>query len=136
MTDAPLYTYNLSGRRPATVFVLCLSVVMMAFGVHYTAPWYFLVPLGLAAGMALWATLTNPQTGSRLTGNTLTFCNRGTKESVPVGEIASMTVQNWTDGPDTVVLHLISGRAVAVPGLCADSKLAIALRELGIKEGS
>jgi hypothetical protein len=84
--------------------------------------------------IALWAILANPKTGSVLTREKLHFFNRGTKETVLVSDIASMSVRRWTDGPDTVTLHLKSGRAHAVSSLCADSRLAPALRALGVGE--
>jgi hypothetical protein len=134
MKDAILYSYLLSGRRPAMIFVLGVSVMMLAFAAHYEAPWYFLVPVGLSAAMALWAIITNPQTGLTLNADTLHFFNRGTQETVQIRDVASMKVTKWSDGPDTVALTLTSGRIVYVPSMCADSKLAVALRELGIDE--
>jgi hypothetical protein len=134
MKNALLYSYHLSGRRASMAFALVFSLVMMAFAYHYAAPWYFLVPVGLAAAMALFAIIANPQTGSTLTTETLHFFNRGTQETVRIADVVSMKVSKWTDGPDTVALHLKSGSVVNVPSLCADSKLAIALRDLGVPE--
>jgi hypothetical protein len=134
MKDAILYSYRLSGRRLSMVFVLILSVMMLTFAALYDAPWYFLVPVGLAAAMALLAIIFNPQTGSTLNAETLDFFNRGTQETVQIRDVASMKVTKWSDGPDTVALTLTSGRIVHVPSMCADSKLAVALRELGIYE--
>jgi hypothetical protein len=134
MKDAILYSYLLSGRRPAMIFVLGVSVMMLAFAAHYEAPWYFLVPVGLSAAMALLAIIFNPQTGSTLNAETLDFFNRGTQETVQIRDVASMKVTKWSDGPDTVALTLTSGRIVHVPSMCADSKLAVALRELGVAE--
>jgi hypothetical protein len=134
MKDAILYSYLLSGRRPAMIFVLGVSVMMLAFAAHYEAPWYFLVPVGLSAAMALWAIIANPQTGLTLNADTLHFFNRGTQETVHIKDVASMKVTKWSDGPDTVALTLTSGRIVHVPSMCADSKLAVALRELGVAE--
>jgi hypothetical protein len=134
MNIMPLYTYHLSGRRSAVVFALVFSVAMMAFAARYAAPWYFLVPVGLAAAMALWAIIANPQTGSILTPETLHLFNRSSKDVVHIADIASMKVTNWSDGPDTVAITLKSGEIVHVPSLCADSKLAVALRGLGVSQ--
>jgi hypothetical protein len=116
------------------VFALVVSMMMLTFAARYAAPWYFLVPVGLAAAMALLAIIFNPQTGSTLNAKTLDFFNRGTQETVQIRDVASMKVTKWSDGPDTVALTLSSGRIVHVPSMCADSKLAVALRELGINE--
>jgi hypothetical protein len=116
------------------VFALVVSVMMMAFAASYAAPLYFLVPVGLAAAMALLAIIFNPQTGSTLNAETLDFFNRGAQETVQIRDVASTKVTKWSDGPDTVALTLTSGRIVHVPSMCADSKLAVALRELGIYE--
>jgi hypothetical protein len=134
MNGTPLYTYHLSGRRPGTIFALCVSMLMLGVGVQYGAPWYFLAPVGLAGLMMVWAILSNPKTGSVLTTEKLHFFNRGTEETVLVSDITSMSVRSWTDGPDTVTLRLKSGGTLAVPSLCADSKLAPALRALGVGE--
>lgn len=134
MNDTPLYTYHLSGRRPITILVLCLSVAMIGFAVHHAAPWYFLVPVGLSGAMTLWAIIANPQSGSVLNGETLCFFHRSTQETVRINDIFSMKVSRWSDGPDTVALTLKSGGVVHVPSLCADSKLAVALRDLGVVE--
>ncbi len=134
MNNDPLYTYHLSGRRPGTLFGLIACVAMLTFGLYHNAPWYFLAPAVLATGMMVLAILFNPQTGSQLTAETLQFYNRGATDTIKTADIANMKVRNWTDGPDTVELTLKSGRAVYVPSLCADSKLAPALRKLGVSE--
>lgn len=134
MDVAPLYAYRLSGRRAGTLFALGASIAMLAFGAHHAAPWYFLVPVGLAGAMALWAIIANPQTGSSLTAETLHVYNRGNSETVHIADIARMNITKWSEGPDTVAITLKSGDVVHVPSLCADSKLAIALRGLGVSE--
>ena len=134
MSETILYKYHLSGRRPGTLFGLCASAAMLTFGIYYNAPWYFLLPASLCAGMMLLAILFNPKTGSVLTAEKLQFHNRSAKDTVLIADIASIKVRNWTDGPDTVELTLKSGRAIHVPSLCADSKLAVALRALGVSE--
>jgi hypothetical protein len=129
-----LYSYHLSGRRPGTFIVLTLSLTMLAFAARYADTRYFLLPVGLASLMALWAIATNPQSGATLSNETLRYYNRGPVESVQIKDIASMKISSWSDGPDTVTLNLKSGRVVHVPNLSADSKLAVALRSLGITE--
>jgi hypothetical protein len=134
MNNATLYSYQLSGRRLAMYFVLYFSVAMMVFVTRYSHTWYFQIPVALSAAMALWAIIANPQTGSTLSAQTLYFFNRGTQETVHIKDVISMKVTNWTDGPNTVALTLKSGIKVYVPSMCADSKLAVALRELGVAE--
>jgi hypothetical protein len=136
MAGASHYTYHLSGRRPATIFVLGVSLAMLAFGAYREAPWYFLVPVGLSTAMALWAMIANPQAGSKLTADTLYFYNGSRQATIPIKDIASMKISKWSDGPDTVALTLKSGDIVDVPSMCADSKLAGALRELGVVDVS
>ncbi len=84
--------------------------------------------------MALWAIIANPQSGLALNAETLYFFNRSTQETVRITDIASMKVSRWSDGPDTVALTLKSGGMVNVPSLCADSKLSVVLRDLGVVE--
>jgi hypothetical protein len=115
-------------------FVFVLSLVMMAVVSGHPVPWHFYVPVVLAGSMALWAIVANPQTGATLTPQVLQIMNRSHQESLNVADIVSIKVTTWTDGPDTVQLTLTSGRKFQVPSLCADSKLATALRDLGVRE--
>ena len=107
---------------------------MLAFGDAHGAPWYFLMPVALAWAIALWAIIANPQSGSVLNAETLHFYHQSKKETMRIADIASMKVSRWSDGPDTVALTLKSGGTVHVPGMCADSKLAVALLDLGVCE--
>ncbi len=134
MHEPTLYSYHLSGRRAGTIFVVILFMLMAVFGVSYGAPWYFLAPLALGGGMAIWAIIANPQTGSTLTAQHLSLFNRGEHETIDIADISHMEIRRWTDGPDTVILTLTSGRIVQVSSMCADSKLAVALRDLGVRE--
>ena len=134
MIGTPLYTYHLSGRRAGTIFALGVSAVMVAVGVSYGAPWYFIAPVVLAGAMALWAIIANPQSGLVLNAEMLYFFHRSTKKTVRITDIASIKVSQWSDGPDTVAITLKSGGIVHVPSLCADSKLAAVLRNLGVVE--
>jgi hypothetical protein len=134
MIVKPIYTYELIGRRPAMIFVLIVSVLLMIIAASYSAPWYFLLPIFLSGAMAFWAVIANPKTGSTLTTEALHFFNRGTPEIVQINDIVSMKITSFSDGPDTITLNLVSGRVVHVPSICADSKLAVSLRSLGITE--
>jgi hypothetical protein len=130
----PIYTYRLSGRRVMMVVALGVCAVMLAFAAYEGAPWYFYAPVGLAGAMALWAIIANPQSGSELNAQSLSFFYQGKTQTIPIADITAMKVTRWSDGPDTVALHLRSGETIHVPSLCADSKLAIALRDLGVDE--
>jgi hypothetical protein len=132
MIEKPLYVYELSGRRSAMIFVLIVSMLLLAIAAGYSASWHFLLPVCLSG--AIWAIIENPKTGSILTAETLLFFNHGTQEIVLIKDIVSMRVTKQSDGPDTVTLTLKSGRVVHIPSLCADSQLAIALQHLGITE--
>jgi hypothetical protein len=114
--------------------VLGISLALLGFVAYREAPWYLFIPVGLSMAMALWAIIADPQAGSRLNTDTLHFYNRATQETIRIKDVASMKVSNWTDGPDTVALTLKSGDLVNVPGICADSELAVALRDLGVPE--
>jgi hypothetical protein len=134
MTASPLYIYHLSGRRRGTIFALGVGMAMLALGISHAAPWYFLAPVALSLAMALWLIIANPQSGSVLNTETLYFFYRNKKETLRIADIASMKVTDWSDGPDTVAITLKSGDIVHVPSMCADSKLAVALRGLKIAE--
>lgn len=109
---------------------------MLAFAIAYGAPWYFMAPVGIASAIAIWAIVSNPHSGADLDKEQLIFFSQGTQTTVLTADIANMKVSRWSDGPDTVALTLTSGHVVHVPGLCADSNLAPALRSLGIVENS
>jgi hypothetical protein len=132
MIEKTIYIYELSGRRAAMIFVLAVSMLLLAIAASYSAPSYFLLPVCLSGVLALWAIVANPKTGSTLTAETLHFFNCGIQETVSIKDIVSMKITEWSDGPDTVTLYLKSGRVAHIPSLCADSQLAIALQNLGI----
>lgn len=134
MNGPTLYTHRLSGRRPMTFFGFGVFVVMIVMGISDAAPWYFMAPVGVAGVMLIWLIFENPQSGSDLTSETLTFFHRKNRTAISIADIASMKVTRWTDGPDTVMLRLKSGDVVHVPSMCADSKLAVALKDAGILE--
>ena len=117
-----------------TFLGLVISAAMLAFAAYHAAPWYFLVPVALSGAMTIWAIIANPQSGSVLNAETLHFFHQSKEEIVPIADIASMKVSRWSDGPDTVTLTLKSGGKVHIPSMCADSKLAVALKDLGVEE--
>ncbi len=134
MSGTPLYTYHLSGRRLATGFALGVTLVLLATASYYGAPWFFYAPVGFAAVMLVWAIIRNPKSGVVVSAEALRFFHASNAEHVLIADIASMTVHRWSDGPDTVMLLLKSGRTVHIPSLCADSQLAPILRMLGVAE--
>jgi hypothetical protein len=134
MDDPQVYVYSLSGRRPGTILASGLFAAMLAIGLVVKAPWFYFLPLALGGLISMWAIWRNPKSGSTLTASALTFFNRSDNKTIFLADIASMKVQNWTDGPDTVVLNLRSGMTVHIPSLCADSKLAVALRAQGVPD--
>jgi hypothetical protein len=129
-----IYSYHLSGRRPSTAFVLVFFILFLFACVHLQVNWYLYVPCGAGALMAMWAIVANPQTGSWLSPESFYFYNGKTKSEIALADIAFMKVQNWTDGPDSVTFVLKDNKKVLVPSLCADSKLAPALRGLGVDQ--
>jgi hypothetical protein len=131
---SPIYAYRYSGRRTGSFVGLFFSLVFLPIAIFGQAPWYAFLPVVFAIGMCLWAVVRNPQYGSDLTAQRLTFFANGKTEAVAIDDIARMTISRWTDGPDEVALHLKSGSQVKVPSMCADSKLAIALKNLGIPD--
>jgi hypothetical protein len=134
MIEAAIYSHHLPGRRFGTLFALVFSIAMLGFGLLHQAPWYYLVPVWIPLAMLVWVIARNPQSGSVLTAQSLTIYYTGKNETVMLHDISSMTVTNWSDGPDTVCLTLVSGRKINIPSMSADSKLAPALRQLGVAE--
>jgi hypothetical protein len=134
MSPTYLYTHRFAGRSWMNFLALGVCALMLTVAFHYSAPWYFLAPVGLATAMALWGIIANPQSGSDLTSENLSFFHWGKTETIAIADIASMKVSRWSEGPDTVALNLNSGGVVHVPSVCADSKLAIALQDLGVRE--
>jgi hypothetical protein len=117
-----------------TVFALGVSILILGIAVRAESPWYVIAPVALALAMLVVAIILNPQSGSTLSAESLSFFHGGKEETILLADVATMKVSRWTDGPDQVTLHLKSGRVVDVPSLCADSKLVQALQGLGITE--
>jgi hypothetical protein len=132
MTSDPLYVHHLSGRRPAVVFAFLVNVAMAGFGLYHSAAWYFMAPVGLAVIIAAAAMLSNPQTGARMTADTLYFYNRQATRDVQLSDIQSAQTRSFSDGAPDVVLTLHSGEQVAIPSMCIDSGFPAALEKAGV----
>jgi hypothetical protein len=131
MSD-PLYLQHLSGRRPAVVFAFLVSMAMAGFGLSHSASWYFMMPVGLAVIIAAAALLFNPQTGARMTADTLHFYNRKATRDVPLSDIQSAQIRSFSDGAPDAILTLHSGEQVAIPSMCIDSRFPAALEKAGV----
>jgi hypothetical protein len=134
MNATHVYSYRFSGRSAATISGLIVSIAMLAIAAAYAAPWYFVAPAVLSALMLIWAIARNPQSGCDLDRTTLHFFTQAETVRVHLTDIVSMKVTRWSDGPDSVTLTLASGDKITVPSMCADSKLAVTLKELGVVE--
>jgi hypothetical protein len=129
----PIYAHNLAGRRPIMALVLLVAAVMIALGMQHDAPWFFLAPAVLAVLMALWAVISNPQTGIKLTKTTLHYYNRDHKRDIAVAHIRSVKIDSDIDGGPSADLVLASGEKVHIPAMCMNRDLGPALESLGIK---
>jgi hypothetical protein len=131
--SADIYSHNLAGRRPATYFAVAVTGAAIAFGLHYNAPWYFHAPAITAGLMAVWAIISNPQTGIKLTRQSLHFYNRHHKRDITVAHIRSVKIDTDMDGGPSADLILANGEKVHIPSMCMNRDLAPALESLGIK---
>jgi hypothetical protein len=131
-----IYSHNLAGRRPATYLMLAVTGAAIAFGLHHNAPWFFQAPAIVAGAMAFWTIIANPQTGLRLTKQTLHWYNRGHKRDIAVAQIRSVEIDSDMDGGPSADLVLSSGEKVHIPSMCMSRDLGPALESLGIKVGS
>jgi hypothetical protein len=115
------YTYTEHSRRPATLLALSFSAAMLAGGVAFAAPWYFLVPVILAVLMLLWMVLVNRKSGISLTGDQFSMFAGQWHQSVPTARIRSVKVVHWSDGAPTITLWVANGPDLDVPGYCFGS---------------
>jgi hypothetical protein len=129
-----IYSFRQSGRQAITFIGLAVFILLMSIGLSYNAPWYFVFPLGLSGTMLIWAIVVNPKSESDLSPEILSFFHRNMAENIRIADVKDMRVNRWSDGPDNVTLNMRSGKVVHIPSLCADSKLVIALKEIGIQE--
>lgn len=113
--------------------VLLVAGVVIAAGWQHGAPWFVLAPAVLAALMALWAVLSNPQTGMTLSRRTLRYYNRRHKRDIAVAHIRSVKIDSDLDGGPSADLVLANGEKVHIPSMCMNSDLCPALESLGIK---
>jgi hypothetical protein len=132
MHDKPIYSYNLSGRRPATIMMFAITILFIVAGLAYDAPWYFFAPVALSLFMAIWAIIANPQTGIILTKDTLHIYNRHHKRDVDVCEIRSVKIDNDMDGGTHADLLLASGEKIGISAMCMNIDLGPALESLGV----
>lgn len=128
----PTFAHREQGRRPLSWAVLSAALAMGSLGVWGGAPWFWFLPIGGALAGALWLLVANPQSACALTADTLRFSACGVDRTVALGDVASMEVQHWSEGPDSVALILKSGERIAIPVTCGGTALVAALERAGI----
>jgi hypothetical protein len=133
MQETPIYAHSLAGRRPATIFALIVTILMIVFAFAYKAPSYFFIPLVISLVIALSALIANPQTGVRLTAQTLHFYNGRHKPDVAVADIRSAKIESDMDGGPHADLVLANGEKAHIPAMCVNRDLGPALESLGIE---
>jgi hypothetical protein len=134
MTQDPIYAHHQSGRRPLTLAMLAFALGMLALGIVYAAPWYWMVIVGLSALVVLFVVWTNEQSGSLITCDTLRFFQGKTDRTLRIADIAGLRVQRWSDGPDGVELELKSGERIDVPADVRGKGFIEALKQAGVPE--
>lgn len=128
------YTYEQRGRRAIVAVAVVLGLGMVALGLAYGAPWYFIAIPGIPALMALAVLVQNSQSGLRLEGNTLILFKDEWSHVIDVRAIRGVRITRWSDGQPSVWLDLVNAPAYRLPGYCFGSsqQLIDAFRQRGI----
>jgi hypothetical protein len=134
MTQEPIHAHHQSGRRPLTLVMLAFAVGMVAVGIVYAAPWYWMAIVGLSALALLFMVWTNTQSGSLITAETLRFFHGKTDRTLRIDNITGLHVHRWSDGPDDVTLQLKSGEHIDIPADARGKGFIDALKQAGVPE--
>jgi uncharacterized protein (DUF58 family) len=113
-------------------FAAVAALGMLAFGYAYDAPWYFLAIAGVTLAMALLAMIANPQTGLRMTRETIHFYHGRHTQDVAVSNIRSARIISHIDAGPSALLTLQSGEKIAIPAMCINGRFADALAKAGV----
>jgi hypothetical protein len=112
------YQYSEQSRRPITIVAFLVAAIMIATGVAYKAPWYFMAPMLFAGAMLAFMIAVNRKSGMELKDTTLRVYSGKWEENVSVSEIVTMKITRWMEGAPTIVLVLSNNKVLDIPGYC------------------
>ncbi len=115
------YQYSEQSRRPMTIAALIVAAIMIATGVAYDAPWYFMAPVLLAGAMLTYMIAVNRKSGMELKDAKLRVYAGSWEESVSVSDVVTMKITRWMEGAPTIVLMLLNNKTLDIPGYCCGS---------------
>lgn len=112
------YEFELRGRRPASWLFGAVGAFFLALVAFEPPPLLIWVPLGLFLVMTAWLLIRNPVTGMRLSVEGWEFRGARFDRTVPLAAIDHVSIREWSDGPDTVRIHLRTGEVLEPPSVC------------------
>jgi hypothetical protein len=134
MTKEPIHAHHQSGRRPLTLAMLAFAVGMVALGLAYGAPWYWMAIVGLPTLALLFMVWTNTQSGSLITAENLLFFHGKTDRTLRIADIVGVHIHRWSDGPDAIALLMKSGERIDIPADARGKGFVDAPKQAGVAE--
>ena len=116
-----VFAYSLKGRRPVMWAGLGVAGGLLVIAAVAGAPWYIWAIWGGPAVAMVWAVLTNPVSGCRITPEVFIWHSGGTETAVRMDQISVVQLTSWADGPDTCRILLTNGETLSPPAICLPS---------------
>jgi hypothetical protein len=115
------YQFEQKGRRPIVVIAALFGGALVAIGLYYHAPWYFLAMPGIAGLMAALMLIQNSTSGLKLTAQSLTLYKDNWQEEIPLSTIKGLRTTQFSSGQPSVWLDRNGAPPYRIPGYCFGS---------------
>ena len=112
-----IYEHKNQGKTLVSLMFLITAIAAVVLGSSFGASIYWYIPIGFALLAAAWWFMNNPNHGCELTSETLELWSGKNTETVAISDIASVSIKEWTDGPDDVSLVMKDGSSREVSHL-------------------
>jgi hypothetical protein len=113
-----LYAHEESTRRTIVYLAEAVAIAMVIIAAAFSAPWFFWLPVGLAAGMLTWMLLNPKISGSRITSQAVEIYVNGKVDRYPMADILFYRRKAWMESSDWVYLCLRNGEEDLMPAYC------------------
>ncbi len=127
------YVHTHKDRSLLSLGAVAVSIVLLAIGYSYGAPWYWLCGAGISLAMLVVILIRNGEWTTKICGGYVIFHHATETTRIELAHITSIKAVKWTDGPPQITLHCHDGKTIPVSPFHASTGLVEALRSAGIQ---